>query len=248
MKTSIISKRVTTTIWNYSLKSNFLISYINGRHFQSFRFWRSFIKTKKVYGLEKYRKPNSDFFYFETESYQDQVNSTSEDGTRAPLGFPVTSPLKSNNQPISYIYYQGSVDGLKPNRREYLEPKVKNEYNPLQTFDEYNNNLPEYLQNLNQKEINKDLLNPNQLKHTKTRQINPVEEIRKRHKLNEEIKQVYRNKPLHERLGLNLKIKPNEKITNNPFNIKWRPNEKDKIDKELRQRAINIVEAEKCSH
>ena len=36
--------------------------------------------------------------------------------------------------------------------------------------------------------------------------------MRKRHKLNEEIKQVYRNKPLHERLGLNLKINPNEKI------------------------------------
>jgi len=233
--------------FNYSLKTNFLIVYINGRYIWSNWKWAPLIKTKKVYGLQKYGKPNGNF-YFETESYQDQANSTREGGTKIPLGHPVSNPLTSNNQPISYIYYQGSIDGLKSHRREYLEPKVKDENNPLQTFDEYNNNLPEYLHNLNQKEVNKDILNPNQLKHSKTRQINPVEEMRKRHKLNEEIKQVYRNKPLHERLGLNLKINPNEKITNNPFNIKGRPNEKDKIDRELRQRAINIVEAEKMFH
>ena len=88
-------KQVMIMTLNYSLKTNFLIVYINGRYIWSNGKWRPLIKTKKVYGLEKYRKPNSDF-YFETESYQDQANSTREDGTRAPLIYPVSNPSNRN--------------------------------------------------------------------------------------------------------------------------------------------------------
>ena len=62
-------------------------------------------------GLKKHTKPNEKV-HFETESYMDQETNRKEDGTIIGLGYAVNAPMTRNNEPMSFLYYQGNVNGL----------------------------------------------------------------------------------------------------------------------------------------
>ena len=64
-----------------------------------------------VLGLKKHTKPNEKV-HFETESYMDQETNRKEDGTIIGLGYAVNAPMTKNNEPMSFLYYQGNVNGL----------------------------------------------------------------------------------------------------------------------------------------
>ena len=62
-------------------------------------------------GIKKYTKPNEKV-HFETESYMDQETNRKEGGTIIGLGYAVNDPMTRNNEPMSFLYYQGNVNGL----------------------------------------------------------------------------------------------------------------------------------------
>src|SRR5689334_4283347 len=82
-------------------------------------------------GLKKCTRPD-DNVYFTTESYEDQLMNRREDGTIIPLGYPVNIPMTRNGQPMSYYYYQGSVNGLnKRNTGTLTEPRPNENKAPI---------------------------------------------------------------------------------------------------------------------
>jgi len=76
----------------------------------------------------KYTKPNSQV-HFETESYMDQETNRKEDGTIIGLGYAVNAPITRNNDPMSFLYYQGNVNGLTRRNNGNLQK------NPNKTSD-----------------------------------------------------------------------------------------------------------------